>query len=245
MDSPTENMDIGDYPYIKLDEAIKIADKVKDMGKATADSLAKAMEEKNAGYFRLKLASVRRWGLVEGRGEMRVTQAYKDIKQEKRPNHALEVKRSLFLKIPMYAGIYHDYENDGLPQEPYLTNAIRDKYKLQGRYPTLVANIVREFINEYFPNYGQEELYSKKQQDVANPVPQSPFRENHQEHRTMLHKGTFPIKIITQGEVFDWDIKGDVDWKVVDSVIQSIKERWKDLQKLNSSDSKESGEDER
>jgi hypothetical protein len=41
----------------------------------------------------------------------------------------------------------------------------------------------------------------------------------------------YPIKIITNDRVFDWDIKAETDLHVIDSVITSIKEGWKKLQK--------------
>lgn len=41
---------------------------------------------------------------------------------------------------------------------------------------------------------------------------------------------TYPIKIITNDRIFDWDIKAETDLYVIDSVITSIKEGWKKLQ---------------
>ena len=228
MKSSTEKKE-GEWeiPYIKLEEAMQMADKVKEMGKATSDKLAQAMGEKNVGWFRLKVASVKRWGLIEGWGEMQVTQAYKDIKQEKKPNHALEVKHNLFLGIPLFKSIFDEYKDNGLPQEPYLTNAIADKFGLTGRNPNLVSNIVREFINEHFPNYGHGDSYAnipqdkKQQADLQHKEPAS------QNIPQLPANAIFPIKIITRERVFDWDIAGEVDWEVVDSAIKSLKDRWK------------------
>jgi len=215
------------HPYINIDKALEMADKLRAMGKVTTDKLAKELGDKNAGWFRLKFASAKKWGLIEGWGEVQVTQAYRDIKEEKKPNHALEIKRSLFLNIPIFKSIFDEYKLNGLPQEPYLTNAIKDKYGLSGRNPNLVANILREFINEYFPNYGHEGEPETKQEEPSKVSKSITSDLN----IVKLPVDTiFPIKIVTKGEVFDWDIKGEVDWAVVDSIIKSIKERWKNNQ---------------
>ena len=41
-------------------------------------------------------------------------------------------------------------------------------------------------------------------------------------------KDVFPIRVITRERSFDWDIKSEADWKVIDSVIESIKHNWKE-----------------
>jgi len=226
-----ENQNEGkwEHPYISFEEAMSMADKIKEMGKPSVNQFADALKFKNAGFFRLRVASLRRWGLCEGRGELSITQAYKDISSEKRPGHALEVKRELFLNIPLFQNVFTKYKDSGLPQEPYLTNAIKDSYNLSGRNPNLVANIVRGFISEYFPRFGEEnylategkhektEKHKGKQSDQGAQPSSAPS----------LLKGNFPILIVTKDDKFQWDVKSEVDWNVVDSVINSIKERWK------------------
>jgi len=228
MEISTENGKGEKHPYISLKESMDMADKIKDIGKATPDQLAKALGVSNAGWFRLKVASVKRWGLAEGHGELQVTQAYKDIKQEKKPNQALEVKRNLFFSIPMFKQIYEEYMTIGLPQEPYLTNAIADKFRLTGRNPNLVSNIIREFINEYFPKYGNDDT------PISNPPMKSPVIPEVSHEATIISQeqhlpmdALFPIRIVTRTRTFDWDIKEEVDWEVVDSAIKSLKARWK------------------
>lgn len=216
-----------EHPYISFDEALEIANKIKDMGKPSTDALAKALGDSNAGWFRLKIASIRRWGLADGWGDLSVTQHYKDILNEKKPNHASEVKRELFLNIPLFKDIYETYKDNGLPQEPYLTNAIGDKYNLKGRNPNLVANIARDFISKYFPNYGREEhnepeMSSSKPETIKSSI-----------EKLSIHEGDFPIQIITRDNTFKWDVKEEVDWTVIDSVINSIKERWKKSNSTN------------
>lgn len=223
MDNKTQKKK-WDHPYISFDEAMEIANKIKEMGKPTADALAKALGDKNAGWFRFKVASVRRWGLADGWGDMGVTQAYKDIVNEKRVNQSQEVKRELFMNIPLFNEIYETYKENGLPQEPYFTNALADKYGLKGRNPNLIANIVRDFITKAIPSYGREEIQEpeKKSGSFSGNNTKSPVG-------AVLSDapGEFPIQILTKEEHFNWDVKNEVDWNVVDSVINSIKERWK------------------
>lgn len=44
-------------------------------------------------------------------------------------------------------------------------------------------------------------------------------------------EGEYPIRIITRERTFDWDLKIDADLKVLDSVIEAVKENWKERQK--------------
>ena len=46
----------------------------------------------------------------------------------------------------------------------------------------------------------------------------------------VLPKGTYPIIVKTTDRDFNWDVKSDSDWAVIDSVIASIKEGWKTKQ---------------
>ena len=46
-------------------------------------------------------------------------------------------------------------------------------------------------------------------------------------------EGFFPIKISTPSETFNWDVKQEIDWTVVEAAINSIKERWKTQFKKN------------
>jgi len=50
---------------------------------------------------------------------------------------------------------------------------------------------------------------------------------------------TYPIKIITKDRVFDWDLRKETDFAVIDTVITSIKEEWKALHDKVSSSFKE------
>lgn len=251
---PSQKIVNREHPYISLKEALEMADHVKAIGKASTETLAKAMGETPSGWFKLKVASVKRWGVVEGHGEMQVTQAYKDIKSEKYLNHALEVKRGLFLNIPLFKQIYDEYKNNGLPQEPYLTNAIADKFGLSGRNPKLVSNIIREFITEYFPTYGHGDANEEPQSQENKPTqvpPDTTYSDNSINRRFTTYEPTlptdalFPIKIITRERTFDWDVKGEVDWDVVDSVIKSIKERWQKPKSVSLDSDKSGEEDER
>ncbi len=72
---------------------------------------------------------------------------------------------------------------------------------------------------------------------VLDSVPQKiePSNEsNDQKHEpktngktTLPENTTYPIIIKTKDRDFDWDVKSETDWAVIDSVINSIKEGWK------------------
>ena len=47
---------------------------------------------------------------------------------------------------------------------------------------------------------------------------------------TLPTDATYPIIIKTKDRNFEWDVKSEADWVVIDSVVSSIKEGWKKLE---------------
>ncbi len=66
------------------------------------------------------------------------------------------------------------------------------------------------------------------EQDEKSPVHGDGMKSPPSSPVTLLPNSIYPIKIITKDRgSFDWDIKSETDWTVVESVLTSIKEGWK------------------
>jgi len=75
------------------------------------------------------------------------------------------------------------------------------------------------------PRDEQEEIKSNQDDDNKNGNDEIKLPTN----------ATYPIIIKTNDRDFNWDIKSESDWAVIDSVITSLKEGWKTKQLENSS----------
>ena len=220
----TNEIEVWEYPYISFDDAFEMAQKVKKMGGVvTPIALAKALDSKQSGWFGLKVASLRRWGLVEGRSDLRLTDYFQRIVSPRSPDDDLKAKKDLFFNIPLFNNLYNKYLEHGLPQEPYFSNVLQSGYSLKGRNPTLVSAIIRDFIEKNFLGYGSGEIAEQNNKgDVVSVV------DNVCKTEVIIDTPEKDFIIIKTAftEPFKWKITKSTDFKLIRSVIDSIEEEW-------------------
>jgi hypothetical protein len=94
------------FPEIDIDEASQIADRVVREFKGTISNsgLARAlsMAERGGGYLK-KVAALREYGLVEGRGELRATDLAQKIAYPNSVEEKNDGKRQAFLRVELFA----------------------------------------------------------------------------------------------------------------------------------------------
>ena len=225
-----QNTGEWEHPYMSFDEAFKIAMQIKKMGGVTdTGKLAQALNMKKGGWLAIQIATLRRWNLVEGRGDLKLSDYFQRMTAPRQEGDEGKAKIEVFMKVPLFKNIYEKYRGHGLPEEPYFANALKSDYGLKGRNPTLVANIIKDFISKYIPGYGSNEL----------EIEQTQPKEEHAEQTTTQKEtpvnlkldGEYPIKILTKdGKPFDWDIHTEEDWTLVETALKAIKARWKKQQ---------------
>ncbi|GEM_PF-3833379 len=214
-------------PQIPFRDALELCKKIKDMGgRVQPSTLAKTMNKKYGGWFGIQMASLRRWGLVEGRGEMQLTPLYKRIIAPNYEGDDLKAKQEAFLSVPLFKNIYDKYREHGLPKDEYFSNALANEYNLNDRNRSIVSNIVRTFIAENFPRYGeqsikedtvvQSQISEKKPEGNADPFIPTPNLEGFEVELRIT--GKYPLKLI---------IEDETDWEVVEKQISAAKEKWK------------------
>jgi len=104
-----------EFPYFSLDEAIKIAKGVFDLGaNCQIDQLAGHLNQAAAGGgFRVKLMSARTFGLITyTQGNVSLTDLGSQIVEEEGEQ---EARARAFLKVPLYNAIYEQYKGKTLP----------------------------------------------------------------------------------------------------------------------------------
>lgn len=110
-----------DYPDTTVDDAVEIAKKLASTFKSTEfgrDALAAALGYKapNSGAFNQRLADLRKFGIVEGRGDSsRVTELARTLAAP-RPGEYQEAIASLMFRVPLYKAL-HDHYKGAAPGE--------------------------------------------------------------------------------------------------------------------------------
>lgn len=229
------NTEQWDHPALTFDEALGIAEKIKKMGGiATSDQLAKALGIKQGGWYAVQLASVKRWSLLEGRGDLKITDYFRRITSPRSQGDDVRARVEVFLNVPLFKSLYDKYHEDGLPQDPFFTNVLRDDYGLKGRNPSLAATIIRDFVDKYMPGFKIDGVLIKSSTDSLKDAQSHSLAPKHEtgtpSHQNTLFTvpdGDFPIRIITKNtKPLDWDIHHEEDWEVVEKYINSLKKRW-------------------
>lgn len=104
-----------EFPYYSLDESIKIAKGVFDLGSSCQiDQLAGHLgQSATGGGFRVKLMAARTFGLITyTQGNVSLTELGSQIVD---PDHEKEARAQSFLKVPLYSAIYEQNKGKILP----------------------------------------------------------------------------------------------------------------------------------
>jgi len=213
------------YPSLSFNQCMDICRRIKEMGgNVQVDRLAAALGVKVGGWFALQMAALRRWSLVEGRGEIKLSAIYRRIIAPQYPGDDQKAKLEAFKGIPLFAEIYEKYKDDGLPEDQYLVNVLRDSYHLRGpRDPSLVAGIIREFLAENVPQYGTPNAPT----DIPS-APKVPESGALPPQGIIAHSNEgFMVEMNISGQVpFKWKINTEQDWGVIQMVLNAAKENW-------------------
>jgi len=152
-----ERMDWGrgeskDFPVIQLDDAIEIARRVKDLGNSADMPAMERVLGIRGGALARKLASARRWGLIEGKGQLRLTNLAKEIFFYVNDEQPAAAKIRAFLGVPMFRELYEMSSREGsLPRDDMLRNLIIAKYRLDERDASTVTNIIKRSVATFVP----------------------------------------------------------------------------------------------
>jgi hypothetical protein len=107
------------FPEIDVDEASQIAERVvrEFRGTISYSGLARAlsMAERGGGFLK-KVAALRDYGLVEGRGELRATALAQKIAYPSSVEEKNEAKREAFLHVELFSRLA-DRLGSGVPEE--------------------------------------------------------------------------------------------------------------------------------
>jgi hypothetical protein len=102
------------FPYVALDEAASVAKTMWNTysGSCEVNQLAATLDNRaTSGAFRVKVTSLKLFGLVEGRqGELQLTSLGRQVVDDRTEKQALV---DAFLKVPLYSAIFDEAQQSG------------------------------------------------------------------------------------------------------------------------------------
>jgi len=141
-----------DFPVIHLDDAVEIARRVKELGSAADVPAMERVLGIRGGALARKLASARRWGLVEGKGQLRLTNLAKDMFFYVSEDQPAAAKIRAFLGVPMFRELYEMFSREGvLPKDDLLRNLIVARYGTNERDASTLTNIIKRSVSTFIP----------------------------------------------------------------------------------------------
>jgi len=141
-----------DFPVIHLDDAVEIARRVKELGSAADVPAMERVLGIRGGALARKLASARRWGLIEGKGQLRLTNLAKDMFFYISDDQPAAAKIRAFLGVPMFRELYETFSREGsLPKDELLRNLIVARYGTNERDASTLTNIVKRSVSTFIP----------------------------------------------------------------------------------------------
>lgn len=114
------------FPYGDLQDAISVALALHDHygGRATADQLAAALNSTvKSGTFRLRMATARTFGVIEGKGTISLSELGRRIVD---PATEAQARAEAFLRVPLYAAVYESHKGATLPGDRGLEAEMRE-----------------------------------------------------------------------------------------------------------------------
>lgn len=153
------NKGIPEFAYISFEDALNIAKTINQLKSPfTFRDISNLTGRKKTGWFGLQIASLKRWGLLTGRGEMKLTDGFRKVLYSKNSLEIINIKKEAFMNIGLFKEIFDKYYKKGLLDINQLTNVLESEYKINKTYAPLVAKVINFSISEYFQGYNISKL---------------------------------------------------------------------------------------
>ncbi len=144
------------YPDLQLNEAHKIVKMIYDFPQHSMS--VKMMAEKlgisaRGGWTGMIIASMKNYGLTDGRGTLRTTSLGEKLVNPKNQQELIEAKEEIFNKIKLWTKIRKDYEEKALPSDfwPYLAEKLPVDRTIAQKKSEKIAKLYAEAVAFCFP----------------------------------------------------------------------------------------------
>ncbi len=118
-----------DYPRASMKNCMLIGNAVNDLGGACSAEMAaeKLNKQYKSGHYSALVGSAVKFGLISNKkGQLSITQLYRDIKLAYDETEAQKENQKAFLTPPLFASIFERFENKPLPLSHFDKLLIRE-----------------------------------------------------------------------------------------------------------------------
>src|SRR3989344_686047 len=171
-----------DFPVIKFNNALKVAQVIRSCGGYASPKTLETGLGAKGGNLARQIASAKRWGLVDGHGELKITELAKRIMFPTSSDDVEKAKKEAFNQIEFFKQIY-DRFNGTFPEDRLFKNILIREHSLTEKEATRVVNIIKDAISgfENLPN--AEETTEEHKSETVKAKP-----------KVVLNKSTVPAE---------------------------------------------------
>ncbi len=202
-----------DFPILPLSHAIDVARVIDEKlgGRVGSyETLATAINV-HGGALIQRVAAARRYGLIEGKGEMKPTQLAMKILHPIGDGEAKQGMKEAIHNVAIFKEMI-DRFGAKAPENEILQNILKREYSVPHQILPRVAYAIRKNI----------ELLGAGE-DISTPKESEPAE---------IQETQLPSKVSSQltisfiGNVHKFDISTNEDWEVVNAIVKSLKSKW-------------------
>jgi len=126
---------LAKYPRHSVRKALRIPKAILDQNAGRATTDREALQFAGLSYTgpsRVELSSSSKYGFLErvDEGQVKPTDLAKRVLRPQSPGDEVEGLREAVLRAPDVSAVYTHYRGENLPDEPFLTNALVDTFKI-------------------------------------------------------------------------------------------------------------------
>ncbi|MBI4825526.1 MAG: hypothetical protein HY807_03790 [Nitrospirae bacterium] len=108
---------ILDYPHASFSKSLEMAEAIYELGGGCKiESCAHKMGKNDGGGFRALMAAASKYGLItQNRGQLSITELFREYKLSYSENDANKAKQKAFLNVPLFHKIVQRFQSKNLP----------------------------------------------------------------------------------------------------------------------------------
>lgn len=149
-----------EYPLMTLDSSLEVAKIVDEVKRATRSDIEKGLGKKGGGLTK-RIAAARQWRLIQGVGEMKITDISMDILHPEKDEDTIKAKRKAYFNIPLFRELYDEYGWE-LPRKDLLVNKLV-RSGIKSNEALTIVNIIFHSKDTIFNNENILEIEEAKE----------------------------------------------------------------------------------
>lgn len=207
-----------EFPILPLNYALEVAGSIDQKlgGKVSSHETLSTAVNVRGGALIQRIAAARRYGLIEGKGEMKPSSLAMKILHPISEGEAAQGMREAIYNVALFKELIERFK-DKIPESEILQNILKREYNVPQQILPRVANAFRKNV-EILSNIGGGVPINIDIEPIVD-VP-----------NTQLPSGKISpqLMISFRGDSHKFNISTEEDWELVAAIVKSLKAKWKD-----------------